>query len=321
MRRLPLRVLMVLTGLSLLVVYLLAAALGYRLLLVAWAQRPSPLRVAAYFLVATVLFGLLSYQSGTAGLLRELDATKLSPAEAPRLHERLERLRTAFDVGDVSVHVANFEAPNALALGGAGGGALVVDGDLFALLAPAELDAILAHELAHMEGRDALVQTLGYTTVRTGGGVLFLALLPVGVVAGGLARALSWVRGRPPRPFGQHLAAVQFAVARATVAVLFVLTAVLRAHSRHREYRADDRAVEVTGDSIALARALVKIQRAATPGWGPLSSLYVHGDQAGMLTRLLATHPPMDERVGRLVERANRQGRRQRRPPAERPPS
>jgi heat shock protein HtpX len=310
MRRLSMRFLMALTGLSLLFVYLLVAAAGYRLLVVLWAQRPSPLRIGLYFAVATLLFGLLSYRLGTAGLLRELDATELSRARAPLLHDRLDRLRSEFDVGDVSLHTARLEAPNALAVGTAGGGALVVDRDLFGLLTAAELEAIMAHELAHLEGRDGLVQTLGYTLVRTVGGVLFLCLLPVGLVGGGGVRALSWIRGRPPRPFSQHLAIVQYAVARAVVVVLFVLTVALRAHSRRREYRADDRAVEATGDPVALARALVKIQRAATPGGGLLSPLYTHGDEEGTVTRLLATHPPVDERVGRLVEQANGTGTR-----------
>jgi heat shock protein HtpX len=228
-------------------------------------------------------------------------------------HDGLE-FRRRQQSEEVAVHheraTARLEAPNALAVGTAGGGALVVDRDLFGLLTAAELEAIMAHELAHLEGRDGLVQTLGYTLVRTVGGVLFLCLLPVGLVGGGGVRALSWIRGRPPRPFSQHLAIVQYAVARAVVVVLFVLTVALRAHSRRREYRADDRAVEATGDPVALARALVKIQRAATPGGGLLSPLYTHGDEEGTVTRLLATHPPVDERVGRLVEQANGTGTR-----------
>lgn len=307
-RRLPLRVLMAVTGLSLLAIYLLLAALAHRLLVVVWAERPSPLRIAAYFLVVTLLIGLLSYRLGTAGILRELDATEVTRADAPWLHNRLDRLRESFDVSAVTVHVGRLEAPNALGVG-SGDGALVLDRDLFAILTPAELEAIMAHELAHLEGRDGLVQTLGYTVVRTVGGVLFLLLLPVGLLVGGLMRAVSWLRGRPPRPFGQHLAIVQFAVAQAVVLVLFTLTIALRAHSRRREYRADDRAVEATGDPIVLARALVKIERAATPGWGLLSPLYVHGDEEGLLTRLLATHPPLDQRVERLVRAANERGR------------
>jgi heat shock protein HtpX len=62
----------------------------------------------------------------------------------------------------------------------------------------------------------------------------------------------------------------------------------------------------VTGNPVALARALRKIQRASEPGWGLLSTLYVHGDDDGLLTRLLSTHPPMDDRIERLVEMGER---------------
>jgi len=60
----------------------------------------------------------------------------------------------------------------------------------------------------------------------------------------------------------------------------------------------------VTGDPLALARALRKVERAAGAEWGLLGPLDVRGDGDGPLTRLLATHPPMDDRVGRLVEKA-----------------
>ncbi len=312
MRRPSLRLLVALTGLSLLVVHLAVAVAGYRLLVELWARRPDPLRLAAYFLAATLVVGYLSYRLGTAGLLRELEATEVGRREAPRLHERLDRLRTSFDVGEVRLHVATLEAPNALAVGTAGGGAVVLDRRLPELLTPAELEAILAHELAHLEGRDGLIQTLGYTLVRSVGGVLYLLLLPLGLLVGGLVRAVSWAVGRPPRPLGRHLAVVRGRVLRVVVVVLFALTLPLRALSRRREYRADDRAVEATGDPAALARALAKIRRAAAPGWGMLSPLYVHGDEEGLLTRLLATHPPMDERVGRLLEMADQPRRRPR---------
>lgn len=60
---------------------------------------------------------------------------------------------------------------------------------------------------------------------------------------------------------------------------------------------------------VALARSLPRIERAATPE-GPLSSLYIHGDEEVRLTRLLAGHPPMAERIERLVESAGTAPRR-----------
>jgi heat shock protein HtpX len=304
MGRLRLRFLMALTGVTLLAGYLLAALAGYQLLTVVWELRPDPVRAVAYFVVATVVVGYLSYRLGTEALLSELDTRELTEAEAPWLYARVDALRRDIGVGDVTVYTTRMDAPNAFALGTARGGSLVIDYGLFRILTAEELAAVLAHELAHLESRDGLIQTFGYTQVRTVGGVLYLALLPVGLLVGGVLRALSWLRCETPRPFSEHLAIVQFRVAQFVVLLLFVLTLALRAHSRRREYAADDRAVEATGNPIALARALVKIERAATPGWGTLSPLYIHGDEGGLLTRLLATHPRMEERIERLVRMA-----------------
>lgn len=315
MRRLRLRLLMAIVGLTLLGFYLLVAVAGYQLLVVIWEHRPDPLRVAAYFLLTTLIVGYLSYRLGTAGLLAELDTQELTEADAPWLYARLEALQAELDVTDVSVHVARLDAPNALAVGTANGGVLVLDRGLFRILTAEELAAVIAHELAHLESRDGLVQTLGYTLIRTAGGVLYLLLFPFGFVVGGLLRAMAWLRGETPRSISGHLAVVQLRVAQFVILLLFVLTLALRAHSRRREYAADDRAVDATGRPIALARALVKIERAATPNWGTLSPLYIHGDENGLLTRLLATHPSMAERIERLVRQANRdhlEGSRQR---------
>ncbi|MEF8807083.1 M48 family metalloprotease [Natronomonas sp.] len=307
MRRLGLRLVMVLTGLALLGVYLLVAAAGYQLLAVLWDQRPNMSQLVVYFVVITLVSGYLSYRLGTAGLLRELDTRELTRREVPNLHALVDRLGNEFDVGDISIHVGRLDAPNALGVGTARSGVIVLDYGLFELLSAEEVEAVIAHELAHLENRDGLLQTLGYTVVRTVGGLLFLGLLPVGLLVGGIARSLSWLRGRPPRPLGVHLARVQIAVLQVVVLLLFGLTLVLRAHSRRREYAADDRAVKATGKPLALARALLKIERAATSGWGVLSPLYIHGDEKGLLHRLLATHPPLDERLERLAEKADRQ--------------
>ncbi|MFP4212041.1 MAG: M48 family metallopeptidase, partial [Alkalispirochaeta sp.] len=88
----------------------------------------------------------------------------------------------------------------------------------------------------------------------------------------------------------------------------FVLaTLVTRSRSRGRELAADDRAAEVTGDPIALARALRRIERAAEPTWSfaPFST-YKETDEAA--ERWLSTHPSTDERVERLRRMAESRG-------------
>lgn len=200
-------------------------------------------------------------------------------------------------------------SPNALALGGPRDGDLVLDASLFRLLSARELDAIVAHELAHLRSRDGLVQTIGASTVQTVAGLLLLALLPLTLLVAGTARALAYLRGDSHDRIRTTTARARAAVTGLAVLLLFAFTLALRAHSRRREIAADDRAAAVTGDPEALAAALRKIDRATAPS-GPFSSLYIHGDEEGTLTRLLATHPPMEARIERLAARADERARR-----------
>ncbi|WP_276273211.1 M48 family metallopeptidase [Haloarcula litorea] len=296
-------------GVVSLAVYLAAAVVGYQLLQSLWAARPSPVVLGAALVGSALVVGLVSYWSGTGRLKRSLDAVELPRSRAPEAYRRFDRLTERMRAGRPTLLVARLPVPNAFAVGGHGA-AVVVDHRLLGLLSGDEFEALLAHELAHFEGRDALVQTLAYSLTRTVVDVVALLVFPVVVLAGGLARAVALLRGDPAAWSRSWLAHTQRA-ALGLVALLGVsVTLLVLAYSRRREWAADDRAVEVTGRPLALARALRKIERASTPDRGPLTPLYVHGDDDGPLSRLLSTHPPMDERVERLLARADRRPER-----------
>ncbi|MFB6165131.1 MAG: M48 family metallopeptidase [Haloarculaceae archaeon] len=306
MGRLALRTLMVLVGLSVLAVYGIAAYLAFRLLVALWLARP-PLATTLLLVGGlTLLLGYLSYQVTTTQLLAGLDAAELPRARAPDLYRRLDAIADRMAVEQPRVFVADMPLPNALSLGGARGGAVVVDRALFRILRPAELDGIVAHELAHLESRDGLVQTLAFSLTRTAVGVLTVALLPLLLFATGLSRGLAWIRGRPGGRGGLGPGGFQALVNGIVAVVLLGLLVLVRAHSRRREYAADDRAAAVTGRPVALARALRKIERVSEPEWGPLSPLYTRGDEDHSLARVLSTHPATDDRIDRLLERADR---------------
>jgi len=299
---------MVVVGVTTFAVYLAATYLVYLLARAVWALRPSTGTLVLGLALATLLSAYVSYQVGTARLLRSTRAWKLPPEGAPVLHRRLAAYSDEMGIARPLLLVGDVGQPNAFAIGGGlGRGAVVVDRRLFGLLGLEELSAILAHELAHIDHRDSLVQTFGFSALQTLSSVLFLVVAPVLVLSTGFARALAWVRGRPSQ-WERTLPGLFRRGVEATVSGgLFALTLGLLALSRRRELAADDRAAAVTGDPIALARALRKIERATDPRWAIEAQLYVRGDEDNTLLRLLSTHPATDERVERLREHAEAQ--------------
>ena len=284
-----------------LLVYALLSVATYRALRLLWTAPPDPLTTVVVVAGLTLVAGYASYRIGTAQLRYALDAVELPRGEMPALYRRVDALADRVGVETPRLMIAPLHGPNALAIGGARDGDVVLDGSLFHLLTAAELEAIIAHELAHLKGRDSLVKTLGYSLVRTVTGLVWLLVLPAALLVGGAVRAAAVLRNDDPVRFRRSVRAADATMTSLVAVCLFFLTAAVQAYSRHREYAADDRAARLTGP-LALASALEKIDRAATPP-GLLSTLVVHGDEEGPVTDLLASHPPMDDRIERLRRR------------------
>lgn len=302
MPRFGIRLAMAAVGLLLLAGYLAAASLGYLGLRWLWAARPTLPALLAVLIVVSIGSAYLSYRIGTVQLLAGLEADRLPRERAPSVHRRLDELALRMDVERPDLFVTAMHAPNALAVGGTARGAMVLDRSLFVLLDPVELEGIMAHELAHLEGNDGLQQAVTYGIGQTIVGLLTVVCLPAILALSGLARGSAWLRGTPFDRRGPF-ARLYRALVGAIVVVLVAFTLLGRARSRRREFDADDRAAEVTGDPLALARALRKIERAQGPAW-ELASLSTNRDTEDPLERWIATHPSTEERVERLLERA-----------------
>ncbi|MFW5974008.1 MAG: M48 family metallopeptidase [Natrialbaceae archaeon] len=307
----------VLVGIAVLFVHTVVAVGG--LLLIDWlvSNPPNPAVVAVSFAVVAVLGALVGYRSGVVQVAARLDATELPEHHAPALYRRIRELTGHMDIEPPTVLLADLGAPNALSVGGPKRGAVVLDRRLLTLLNHDELEAIVAHELAHMEGYDTFLNTLALTVIRLLVSVVFVLALPFVVFLAGVDRAGAWIVGDPRRRGFGLSDLFQRLVALCLVGLLSVVTLLFLANSRRQEYRADERAGEVTGKPAALARALTKIHRATDPRRGLYSPLYVHDDPRPDRHRLFSTHPPVSERVDRLVERADDSGGVVRRLPTE----
>jgi len=293
------RLVMALVGLAVFAVYALGAVGLY--LLLSWLLRgPALVETAAAVLALVVAGAALSYRSGPARLVAGLDARELPRSRAPALYRRYDRLAAAMDIEVPPLLVADLGAPNALSVGGPRGGVVVVDRRLLSLLDREELEAILAHELAHIRGYDTFVQTLAVSLVRALSVVAGVVLLPLVLLAYGTDRLVAWASGRPTRR-GSVGAWLRVGAGLTVGLLLSLLTLAILAYSRRREYVADRRAAAATGNPRALARALVTIQRAARPPVGLRSLLYTH-DERAEVGRWLSTHPDVEDRVERLLD-------------------
>jgi heat shock protein HtpX len=226
------------------------------------------------FGAAAFLFGATVYWYGDRFVLGMLDARELPLASAPGLYSRLDLLAARAGVPRPRLYLLRDGHPRALAVGrGPGGATIAVSEGLLAAAPPAELDGVLAHELAHVARRDVVVQT---TAV-----VLAATLVELSRIGGWLERALLFVLG--------------------PVASAFVHLLV----SPRREFAADRAAAAICESPHGLADALLRLEQTselvafrASPATEPLYTLNPF-DESG-LAALFSTHPSVGDRVARL---------------------
>jgi heat shock protein HtpX len=232
-------------------------------------------RVASIFVFSGLLMSLGAYWYADRVALGMVGARELLPAEAPALNSHLDSLAARARIIRPKLWLLPDGHPRALATGrGPGGGsAIAVSTGLLTALTPAELQGVLAHEVAHIRHRDVLVQT---TAV-----VIAALIVESSRIGGWLERALLFVLGP---------------VAAAFVHLLL---------SENREFVADRTAAELCDSPHGLADALIRLEQVvelvefrASPATEPLYTInpFVEEGIAG----LFVTHPPVAERVRRL---------------------
>ncbi|WP_160049958.1 M48 family metalloprotease [Nocardiopsis sp. FR4] len=243
-----------------------------------------------YSVALVVCAGVLVYLFGDSLALRAMRARPVGEIEQPELYRLVRELATAARQPMPRLYLSPVRSPNAFATGRSPRRAAVCcTTGLLRTLDERELRGVLAHELAHIRSHDTLISSVATILTGTVAAVSALAfLLPLGEseetdmpnLLGGLMMALL-----------------------APLAALVVYFGV----GRRREFRADERAARLTGDPLALAHALRKLdvgaRRYPLPRErGLLASAHLMTTNPFPcgVGRLFAAHPPTDERVRRL---------------------
>jgi heat shock protein HtpX len=233
-------------------------------------------RLASVFFVVCLLMAATLYWYGPRIVLASLGARELMLAEGALLHTTVERLALRAGVARPRIYVLPDGHPRALAVGrGAAASGLALSQGLLVALPPAEIEGVIAHELAKVKHRDVVVQT------------------PVVVLAGWLVEA-SRIGGWLER----GLLFVLAPVAASLVQVLL---------SPRRIFAADAATARICESPHGLADALVRLEQVielvkfqASPVTEPLYT--VNPFEPVGLAAMFSTHPPIGERVQRLRE-------------------
>jgi len=289
------------------------------LLLAAGAAVGAAIAAAGGAVAGAVLVGLLeaaAYFGGARLALSALAARPVGEVEQPGLYRLVRELSKAGRLPVPRLYLSPAEQPNAFTVGRAlRTAAVCCTAGLLKALDETELRAVLGHELAHVSGRDILPGTVS-------AGLATLITFPAGLARFLPARAATRSAPAPSAPAPSAPAPSEPARARGTagsglglleatlmlvlgpIAALVIRLTVTPA----TEYRADTTGALLSGEPVALASALRKIdagtaELALAPD-GRLTSvghlMIASPFRAEGFAGLFRTHPPLGERVRRL---------------------
>jgi heat shock protein HtpX len=238
--------------------------------------------------VFSMLLNFASYFFSDKIALSMHGARPVSREEAPKLYATVEFLTSRAGIPMPRLYIIPEESPNAFATGrNPAHAAVAVTEGALRLLNEEELRGVLAHEISHVKNRDILTSSIAATLA---GAIMMLG------------RMMFFFGGSRDRENGGGGILM---IILAPIAAMLIQMWI----SRTREYQADQSGADVVGNPYGLASALQKLDAyakrlpmaAATP---TTAHMFIVNPFSGRsLMNLFSTHPPLEKRISRLLER------------------
>ncbi|MDD4358373.1 MAG: M48 family metallopeptidase [Candidatus Pacebacteria bacterium] len=247
-----------------------------------------------YFAVGfSILMSFISYFNSDKVILTMTGAHEIGKSDNPELYRIVENLAITTGMPLPKIYILDEMQPNAFATGRDEKHAMVaVTRGLLQKLDKRELEAVIAHEIAHIKGKDILI-----------GSVVVVLVGIISILSDIFLRSLYF--GGNDNDNKNNPLIIVLAIVGMILAPI-AATIIKLAISRKQEFRADANGALLTRDPDALVSALIKISSDKTPLQrvdNTTAHLYISSpfkQKASFISKLFMTHPPIEERINAL---------------------
>jgi heat shock protein HtpX len=252
--------------------------------------------IAGWVIGGAFVYALVQYFAASKLAVAVSGAQEIEKKDNPRLYRIVENLTIATGMPMPKVYIMDDPAPNAFATGRDPRHAIVAaTTGILEVMDDRELEAVMAHEISHVRNYDIRVSMIAFGLVSA-----------IGVLSD-IAMHMFFFSDRRE----SNVNPVMLVVGIVLIILAPIIAAMVQlAISRQREYLADASGVMTTRDSEGLASALEKLKEYGRPMQRQNTStahLFLNNPlKPGFLSKLFSTHPPLEERIARLRQNANK---------------